>query len=69
LEVGELATLLAAAVQDRRRVEGRDHGAPVPRMHGTTHPGDALRRLQHELRGEVPERHDHDGLDQRDLFD
>jgi hypothetical protein len=56
-------------VQDRGRVERRDHLAAVPRVDGAAHPRDALLGLQHVLRGEVAERDDHRRLDQRDLLD
>src|SRR5205823_5218192 len=69
LEIHELAALLSPAVKDRSRMEGGDHLPAVPSVDPPAHRGDATVRVQHELRREVAEGHDDDGLDDRDRLD
>src|SRR6266566_2666537 len=50
-------------------MEGGDHLPAVPSVDPPAHRSDAMVRVQHELRREVPEGHDDDRLDDRDRLD
>src|SRR6266511_778443 len=58
----------AAAVQDRRRVERGDHDSSVHREPLPADPADGDLAVQHEPRGEVPQRDDHGGIDEEELL-
>src|SRR5262245_53620788 len=63
----ELRAGLAAAVQDRRRVKRRQHGAAADLEALPAHAADRRRPVEDEARREIAERHDDAGVDRADL--